>query len=253
MKEKIYTIPVTDAYRSMSTCPLCELASNVEENALAYYLGASLMEPDVRKTTNTTGFCGQHLNRMYSKEINRLGMGLMMHTHLLDLQNDISDDLLHAAPSSGSFLKGRDKDYKKNLEALADKVEERLDSCIICNKISSTMDRYLDVLLWMYFEDAGFKELFLSKKSHCLRHTAFLLRGAAKHLSQNQASEFVSAFAQQQNNSLHVMIEDMEWFTQKFDYRNKDKSWGNSKDAIPRAISFLSGEEGAKDVKQQVQ
>jgi hypothetical protein len=251
MKEKIYTIPVTDAYRSVTACPLCALAANVEENALDYYLGASLMEPDVRKTTNTTGFCGQHLNRMYGKEINRLGMGLMLHTHLLDLQRDISEELLHAAPSSGSFLKGRDKDYKKNLEALADKVEARMDSCIICNKISGTMDRYLDVLLWMFFEDAGFKELFLSKDSHCLYHTAFLLRGAAKHLSQNQASEFVSAFAQQQKNCLTGMIEDMEWFTQKFDYRNKDKSWGNSKDAIPRAISFLSGEGSVKDVRQQ--
>ena len=251
MKEKIYTIPVTDAYRSVSACPLCILAANLEENALDYYLGASLMEPNVRKTTNTTGFCGQHMNRMYGKEINRLGMGLMLHTHLLDLQSDISEDLLRAAPSSGSFLNGRDKDYKKNLEALAYKVEARMDSCIICDKVSSTMDRYLDVLLWMFFEDAGFKELFLSKDSHCLHNTAFLLRGAAKYLSQNQASEFVSAFAQQQKSCLNMMTEDMEWFTQKFDYRNKDKSWGNSKDAIPRAISFLSGEGSAQDDRKQ--
>ena len=43
------------------------------------------------------------------------------------------------------------------------------------------------------------------------------------------------------------MIKDIEWFTLKFDYRNKDKSWGNSKTAIPMAISLLSNEGGTEN------
>ena len=38
------------------------------------------------------------------------------------------------------------------------------------------------------------------------------------------------------------MIKDVEWFTLKFDYRNQSKPWGNSKDAVPRAIALLGGE-----------
>ena len=34
---------------------------------------------------------------------------------------------------------------------------------------------------------------------------------------------------------------EVEWFTKKFDYRNKDADWGNSKDAIPRSIEKLTG------------
>ena len=244
MKEKIYTIPVNDAYRSVTGCPLCELAAQVEKSSLDYYLGASLMEPDVRTSTNSTGFCGQHLSKMYNMEIKRLGLGLMLHTHMIDLKKDIGTALSAAAPPPGSFLKGRDRDYKKNLDKLADRIESRADSCIICDKISTTMDRYLDVLLWMYFEDSAFKAVFISKNNHCLHHAALLLRGAARHLSQTQANEFVQVLARQENMGFDEMIADIEWFTLKFDYRNKDKPWGNSKTAIPRAISLLSDKGG---------
>jgi hypothetical protein len=252
MKEKIYTIPVNDAYRSQASCPLCELSKNVEQSALDYYLGPSLMEPDVRVSTNTTGFCGHHLQKLYSREINRLGLGLMLHTHLKDFWSDIGEDLSKAAPAPGFFFKGRDKDYKKNLEVLADKIEKRSDACIICEKIDFTMQRYLDVLLWMFFEDKAFREQFQMKKSHCAHHTAFLLRGAAKYLSQKQTAEFITVLADQQREGTEKLIEDVEWFTLKFDYRNKDKPWGGAKTALPRAISFLSGEGGEDDGKDVV-
>ena len=34
---------------------------------------------------------------------------------------------------------------------------------------------------------------------------------------------------------------DVSWFCKKFDYRYDSEPWYNSKDAIPRALSFLSG------------
>ena len=244
MKEKIYTIPVSDAYSTACECPLCELRRDVEKYALDYYLGPSLMEPDTRKLTNSTGFCGEHLAKLYEREINRLGLGLMLHTHMLDLEKDLKKDLLAAAPAPGTLFKGKDRDYKKNLDALADRIDHRLQSCIICEKIDFTMDRYLDVLLWMYFEDAQFRARFSEYKHHCLPHLAFLLRGAGKYLSQNQASEFVAALVKQQTEGMSELTEDLAWFTLKFDYRNKDKPWGNSKTAIPRTISYLSEEGG---------
>ena len=32
---------------------------------------------------------------------------------------------------------------------------------------------------------------------------------------------------------------EIEWFTLKFDYRNEDKPWGNSRDAVKRSINKL--------------
>ena len=43
--------------------------------------------------------------------------------------------------------------------------------------------------------------------------------------------------------------DDLEWFTDKFDYRNADAPWKNSKDALIRAIlktNAVSVEEKAK-------
>ena len=34
---------------------------------------------------------------------------------------------------------------------------------------------------------------------------------------------------------------EIAWFTNKFDYRNADKPWGNSKDSVERSIRFLTG------------
>ena len=71
-----------------------------------------------------------------------------------------------------------------------------------------------------------------------------LLRAAAEELNQNQAAEFVAALAKTHNAGLDELIKDVEWFTLKFDYRNKEKPWGNSKNAIQRSMRFLSSDTG---------
>ncbi|MDD3959718.1 MAG: ABC transporter substrate-binding protein [Clostridiaceae bacterium] len=250
MKEKIYTIPVNDAYRSDTACPLCKLRADVEKSTLDFYLGASLMEPDTRVATNKLGFCRDHLSKMYGREINRLGVGLMLHTHMKQLRSDLEVPVGKACPDKRTLLRGRDGDYGKRLTELACLLEKRAADCIVCDKIAFTMDRYLDVLLWMYFEDEAFREAFVAKKGHCVEHLAFLLRGAAKYLNQNQCSEFVGVLLAMHREAFDKLIDDVEWFTLKFDYRNKDKPWGDSKDAIPRAMNMLTGEEiGANDTK----
>lgn len=242
MKEKIYTIPVNDAYAAAGACPLCTLESTMNDNLLAYYLGPSLMEPDVRQVTNDRGFCRDHLNALFRREENRLGLGLMLHTHTSHLLSDLGPVLDKSIPSGNARLfSGRQKDFRQNLLAAADRVEQRICSCVICDRLEQTMDRYLDVIFYQYFSESAFKKRFDDGDGYCLPHTALLLRGAAKYLNQNQAAEFVASLAAMQNKSLQTLSDDIEWFTLKFDYRNHDKDWKNSKDALPRAIRKLGG------------
>ncbi|HAL74424.1 MAG TPA: ABC transporter substrate-binding protein [Clostridiales bacterium] len=242
MKEKIYTIPVNDAYASAGPCPLCSLESTMNDNLLAYYLGPSLMEPDVRQVTNDRGFCRDHLTALYKREENRLGLGLMLHTHTSHLLSDLGTVLDKSVPAGNARLfSGRQKDFRQNLLAAADRVEQRIRSCVICDRLEQTMDRYLDVIFYQYFTEPSFKKRFDDGDGYCLPHTALLLRGAAKYLNQNQAAEFVASLAAMQNKSLQTLSDDIEWFTLKFDYRNHDKDWKNSKDALPRAICKLGG------------
>ena len=46
-KEKIYTIPVNDAFQEDSECPFCAMERKLEEDAIAFTLGPSYMEDDV--------------------------------------------------------------------------------------------------------------------------------------------------------------------------------------------------------------
>mgnify|MGYP000844247596 FL=1 len=242
MKEKIYTIPVNDAFSHPDGCPLCSLEQSLNAQLLDYYLGPSLMEPDVRQTTNAKGFCREHLNQLYNREINRLGLGLMLHTHMADLVERLEPELKGSIPVARTGLfNGRKKDYREMLNLAAEQIEKRISSCVICDRMEATMERYLDVIFYEYCADPAFKNRFENVGGFCLPHLALLLRGAARYLNQNQASVFVAALTEIQGRSLRELRDDVEWFTLKFDYRNHDKSWKNSKDALPRSIRGLRG------------
>ena len=41
--------------------------------------------------------------------------------------------------------------------------------------------------------------------------------------------------------NMNRIAEDVAWLIERFDYRNKDADWKNSKDAIQRGIQKLKG------------
>ena len=65
MKEKIYTIPVNEAFDENGECPFCTLLKKTEDEVLNYVLGPSYMEEDVREETNKVGFCKHHIIKMF--------------------------------------------------------------------------------------------------------------------------------------------------------------------------------------------
>ena len=101
--EKIYMIPVNDAYSSATECPFCALHDKAENDYLEYYLGPSLMEPDTRKITNKTGFCPEHMGKLNKAVTNRLGLGLVMHTHLKDFNEDLNPKLKASIPAKAGL------------------------------------------------------------------------------------------------------------------------------------------------------
>ncbi len=248
MKERIYTIPVNDAFGKECDCPLCELEEQTTSELLNYYMGPSMMESDVRMTTNEKGFCSSHMSAMYNMQENRLALGLILHTHLDDICRDIDHKLQRSSvqPAKGKIFSSRG-DIRPGLLRLAGRIEKRISDCVLCDRLAYTMDRYVDVILWQYFEESEFRKRFSAVKGFCLPHTAMLLRGCVKYLSSAQAASFVSVLAEIQHSSLETLCRDIEWFTLKFDYKNNDKSWGNSKDALPRTIRKLHGR---PDLKQ---
>ncbi len=253
MKEKIYTIPVNDAFNEECECPLCSLEEKLELQALDYYLGPSLMEPDHRIDTNEKGFCRRHFELLYNREENTLGLALIIETHL-EQQNEpmlkdfeknakalSEDSKLSLTKSIGSKLSSKKTAGEKYIDSLIGQLEKRLHKCAICSKLQYTMDRYIDVILYLYFEEKEFMEKFKSKKGFCIYHLKMLLEGAKKYLPPKKSASFVYSLIKMQTENMNRLHEEVNWFTKKFDYRYSKEPWKNSKDAVPRAIAKLVG------------
>jgi len=252
VKEKIYTIPVMDVFKTDCECPLCLLEKKLEDDAVEYTLGPSMMEPDSRIESNEKGFCKKHYKLLYEKN-NRLSLALILDTHLMEKNKKLF------LPYKNKFI-DINKDSKTNIiKTLADRfnskpsasdnavdqlihsIEALESSCVICEKISYTMERYISVIFYLWQNEKEFKDMLKNKKGFCLPHFKAILKGMKKHLASKNQSEFLMDILPMQIDNMGRIQEEVNWFTKKFDYRNSNAPWGNSKDAIPRAIEKLAG------------
>lgn len=256
MKEKIYTIPVMEAFQEDCECPMCLLEKRFEDEKVDYILGPSLMEPDSRIETNENGFCKRHYEMLYNKQVNRLGLGLIIDTHLCEQNNrfkKIYKKKSDAGNETGvkSFwakITSRDRDARSIVNEFISALDSLEKKCTICSKLNYTMDRYTDVILYLWSREPDFKKLFNSKKGFCLKHLKQLLLGVKKYLRSDEIPEFVDSLLSIQLENMDRIQQEVNWFTKKFDYRNEDAPWGNSRDAIPRSIQKLVG---YADLKQK--
>lgn len=226
MREKIYTIPVNEAFDDQSgKCPFCLLYEKLQEDELTLILGASMMEPDVRIQTNEKGFCGKHFHMLRTRK-NRLGLGLIMESHL---------DEVKKAIKPGGFL-ARDKSAapKKNIESLE-------KSCYICDRIAFNFDNMIDTAAMLYEGEKEFRTKFAAQKCFCLPHYRKLLEASVK-MSKKYREEMAEDAANVVGAYLDKLKEDVSWFCKKFDYRYDKEPWYDAKDAIERAINFLTAE-----------
>lgn len=63
-----------------------------------------------------------------------------------------------------------------------------------------------------------------------------MLYEAAGSLSGTKQKEFISTLDTVYFENMQRVIDDLEWFIDKFDYRNENEPWKNSKDAVQRSI-----------------
>ena len=66
-----------------------------------------------------------------------------------------------------------------------------------------------------------------------------LLEIGAARLNKKKAAGFTAVLGDVTEKYLAELQKDISWFCKKFDYRFQDEPWGNSKDAVERAIRFL--------------
>ncbi|MBR6186662.1 MAG: hypothetical protein IKQ41_10430 [Clostridia bacterium] len=247
MRYHIDTIPVWDAMKLEGECPLCALRRRNELLDVERFLGASVMEPDTRIQVNDIGFCAHHQVLLYEQK-NRLGHALMMHTHLKETIKKLAP-VLESAKAAGAksaatpMLKrwAGKTEGKAGLKAAADTIRSMSRRCILCDTIEENTRRYAFTMLHLYKTDPSFRKAFQQSKGVCLPDLAMLMEMAEEELGGDLLSSFLSDLFAAVQKSMEKMEKDIEGFTLKFDYRNADKPWGDSKGSLERVVNKLQG------------
>jgi len=248
MKYHIDTIPIWDAAKRDGECLLCALERRTELGEAERYLGASVMEPDVRVRVNDRGFCRKHHTMLYGMS-NRLGHALMLESHMIETRKKMekrTEQLKKAAASLaavtvGERLTGKAKGYTETLLKEARAVSEMADSCVMCDTIEENMLRYLHTFFHLYQNDGEFRRRFQEGKGLCLPHLGKLIQVGAEELGPKELGEFVRTLTDNETRNLDRIQEDISWFIKKFDYRYENEGWKNSKDAVERTVNKLRG------------
>ena len=240
MKEKIYTIPVNEAFDTDCECPLCHLRKRLEAEAVDYALGAAMMEPDYRIISNKKGYCNRHFSMMLPKK-EKLSLALVLETHMQELigeMNSSLDSIQALKEEKSSFFKKKETD---GFDVINSKTSEIINSCVICDKLNTTMERYISVVFWLWEREEEFRKKLTQSKGFCLPHLKALTKGAQKHLGRKKAIEFTELIYRKEISELERLQEEVHKFTLKFDYRNAGENWGSEKDSPKRSIEKLSG------------
>jgi hypothetical protein len=231
MKYELETIPIWDTYELDTECPLCTLEERAEERYTEFFLGNSVMVPEMRVEVNKTGFCPQHNRRLFVSEKNRHGLGLVSHTHLKELlaKTAKKEKALGENPS------------RKQVNAYLDQLKEWERKCMICDRLDYTMRRYAFTIVYLWKKKDDFSKKFGESRGFCLHHLPVVFEIADDLLKGRKYEAFVAQTVALQRQSLERLEGELLWYTQKFDYQNDAKPWGTSKDALQRVLQKLSG------------
>ncbi len=250
MKYHLDTIPVWDAYRAEGECPLCILEDQSEKSNIASFLGGSVMEPDVRTEVNKRGFCPRHNELLYNAQ-NRLGLALMTHTHVLETNREMkerTDQLEQVLQNPGKAsipllkkLAGKRSAQEEAIHAFSDWMRQHRDHCMICDRTRDALNQYVYTILHLWEQDPEFRKTMTDSKGFCFSHLPLVLDMATEYLSSKKQRDFLKDLLPVQSRNMDRLEQELQWFTRKFDYRNQDKSWGNSRDALPRILQKLTG------------
>lgn len=228
MDEKIYTIPVNEAFDKYDGCPFCSMRRTLEDNERELIMGASMMEPDIRIKTNKLGFCKKHYDKMFAMN-NRLSLALMLESHLDEVENKTI--------IWKKALLGKD-----NTKKASENMEDIKSSCYICKNTEEKFEKMMlcAVLLWENVPE--FKEKLGKTPYFCLEHASMFLETARYKLDKKAFPLFAESLSAVQSSYIESLKEDVSWFCKKFDYRYENEPWGNAKNSVERAIKFLEGD-----------
>lgn len=235
MAEQLYTIPINEAFDEFDGCPLCRLRNKLEEQSLNYIMGAAMMEPDIRITTNRLGFCHGHFQRMLTMG-NRLSLALMLESHLKSVAQLVPDPE-EKQPGKLGRLKKYDGDTP------APQLKALVDSCYVCQRSQEFEKKYVSNIIYIYKKDPTFRDKLKKQPYFCLEHTAALLEGGKAELKETMYLQFSQDLMELAHKQVQRLHQNIGQFCRSFDHRYaNDPLTPEARQSVEDSIAFLSGD-----------
>lgn len=221
MNYHIGNMLIYQEFNGSNECPLCKIRNILEKRLVDQYLNESVMEDSQRRMVNELGFCSHHTQMLQARP-NKLSLALQHITRLTALKGkiEVTADL-------------------KTAEKMAPVFMDSVKTCVICEGVEVNMIRYYKTVAEMFCAESKFKEILLSTKGFCLEHFGFLLKYAK--FARGKKKDYVYTLTKLERETLNKLLEDLQWFTAKHDYRNADKPWNGAEDALQRSVYKLHG------------
>jgi len=228
---KLEISKVHDAYAAGEECPLCTLKEGAEETYLRSFQHSRVMEPSVRVKTNESGFCPDHYRKLYARE-NKLGLGLVVHTHLQEKLPELRAALQYLRATG---RRGRKAD---DAAAALARLHER---CFICDLLRRDLERYAFTILFLWGKDADFMPTFRSSRGFCLEHFLCVLAKARTMLRADRLQRWLDDTVTLMTDSLERLERELDAFTQLHHDANRSLGTEEVRTALARTLQKLAG------------
>ena len=90
-----------------------------------------------------------------------------------------------------------------------------------------------------------------SPKAFALPDFYDILNSCREKMKPDEAQKMEEMLYGLMERELARIQEDIDWFVEKYDYRNQNADWKNSKDAVPRTMQKITGGYPAHPVFKQ--
>ncbi len=240
MKQKIYEIPIWEAYETQNCeCPLCSVEKKSDDNFIQALFTEMVM--DVRLNPHLVenyDFCHEHFEKLY-RYPDKCGLAVLTNRILYSKKEAITDCGIHKKRVVKNPIK---KLFAKSKESFHTKKQ-----CLLCSKLDESMNNYIITLLNLWLKEENFREKYKNSRGFCLSHYDQVLNLSYDIINnQTRQQEFMEITSKLQEENLNRLQQELEWFISKFDYRFANEPWNTSKDALIRTIQKLIGNYNTK-------
>lgn len=221
MQYHIDTGLIYEKFTENSACPLCAIKKIIEAQVVHEFLNDAVMEDDTHIEVVKKGFCAKHFDQMFHSP-NKLSLALQINANADNVRQ-----LISCAKNASSAKK------------VADKIDQNLSSCVVCDYVENSMVKYYKTIAQMYLQEKDFYKYLIRSHGFCMHHYAELLRYAS--CAGFATKDYIKALSDTQTRAFNDMQENLKTFCVKHDYRNAMTPLGKAENALPEARERFYG------------